>query len=517
MSSSESPLSPLFSASNGLNHRVRETEGELVENFSSIPVARRRGHSSSNRDSSANAPIEEKRESIPSDTSRQKTEAHDNSSFLPRLTDINTRKALIIAICVVLYFMLLLSPLSLRKDYQIVQTLSPSDQHLKDFQNDPSLVNALLLSKFKRDEIEQRNHDREKISKERKEIDVYHDEKDTTTLEGSNNDDVVDSKSVQSVSFTDSEVDTNSNIISSSLTSSKLENTVETEKTTSIDNNTTLKESVKETKNGVQTEHITAKRKENDSYLGSFLRGLIITFYIFMMTRLCFLFFQQLVILTLEDNEEEGDNDDDNSIRDGSISSQGTQQQQQQTENRSFFRNMTNANANSFRNRFRQTRFFRYHSEQIQLNRRRRREQVIASLVARLNRQRVRNGENPISPEILSQLLRNGWNGRDYNPNDYDMLLQFNQENGEILNHIPGLTEVEMNRFPSKTINDPKDPLLQKPVSKHKSGGCSICLEPYELGDEVRTIPCFHTFCKECIDQWLKIKGECPICKFPVQ
>eukprot|EP00594_Rhizosolenia_setigera_P003342 CAMPEP_0178941660 /NCGR_PEP_ID=MMETSP0789-20121207/1533_1 /TAXON_ID=3005 /ORGANISM="Rhizosolenia setigera, Strain CCMP 1694" /LENGTH=502 /DNA_ID=CAMNT_0020620925 /DNA_START=2072 /DNA_END=3580 /DNA_ORIENTATION=- len=140
MSSSESPLSLFFGTSNGLNHRVRETEGELVENFSSIPV----GHPSSNRDSSANDPV-------------QRTEAHDNSSLLPRLTDINTRKALTIAICVVLYF-LFLSSLSFRKDYQIVQTLSPSDQHLKDFENDPSLVNAL--------------------SKERKEIDVYHDEKD---------------------------------------------------------------------------------------------------------------------------------------------------------------------------------------------------------------------------------------------------------------------------------------------------------------------------------------------------
>ena len=42
---------------------------------------------------------------------------------------------------------------------------------------------------------------------------------------------------------------------------------------------------------------------------------------------------------------------------------------------------------------------------------------------------------------------------------------------------------------------------------------CAICLEPYQQGDWVRTIPCFHTFHRQCIDSWLANKAECPICK----
>lgn len=42
---------------------------------------------------------------------------------------------------------------------------------------------------------------------------------------------------------------------------------------------------------------------------------------------------------------------------------------------------------------------------------------------------------------------------------------------------------------------------------------CSICLEDFQAGNEVMTLPCLHRFCKGCIDPWLKRQGECPNCK----
>mmetsp|Transcript_43764 Transcript_43764/g.44236 ORF Transcript_43764/g.44236 Transcript_43764/m.44236 type:complete len:88 (+) Transcript_43764:172-435(+) len=43
---------------------------------------------------------------------------------------------------------------------------------------------------------------------------------------------------------------------------------------------------------------------------------------------------------------------------------------------------------------------------------------------------------------------------------------------------------------------------------------CPICLEPYQPGDSVRTIPCLHTFQVHCIDPWLlESRAECPVCK----
>ncbi|KAG2386575.1 hypothetical protein C9374_002319 [Naegleria lovaniensis] len=45
---------------------------------------------------------------------------------------------------------------------------------------------------------------------------------------------------------------------------------------------------------------------------------------------------------------------------------------------------------------------------------------------------------------------------------------------------------------------------------------CPICLCDYEDGDELRTLPCFHIFHKECIDNWLLQKKICAICKHEV-
>jgi hypothetical protein len=54
-------------------------------------------------------------------------------------------------------------------------------------------------------------------------------------------------------------------------------------------------------------------------------------------------------------------------------------------------------------------------------------------------------------------------------------------------------------------------------VSENHHGGrnqCSICLEAFQEHDTVRTIPCFHTFHKNCIDPWLSQRPLCPVCKY---
>ncbi|XP_049351528.1 putative RING-H2 finger protein ATL21A [Solanum verrucosum] len=43
---------------------------------------------------------------------------------------------------------------------------------------------------------------------------------------------------------------------------------------------------------------------------------------------------------------------------------------------------------------------------------------------------------------------------------------------------------------------------------------CSICLADYHPKETVRCIPeCEHCFHAECIDEWLKINGTCPVCR----
>jgi hypothetical protein len=47
---------------------------------------------------------------------------------------------------------------------------------------------------------------------------------------------------------------------------------------------------------------------------------------------------------------------------------------------------------------------------------------------------------------------------------------------------------------------------------------CSICESLFHNGDEVRTLPCLHTFhSKSCIDKWLRSSDRCPVCQQQVQ
>lgn len=45
---------------------------------------------------------------------------------------------------------------------------------------------------------------------------------------------------------------------------------------------------------------------------------------------------------------------------------------------------------------------------------------------------------------------------------------------------------------------------------------CRICMEDFEEGDELRTLPCFHLFHAKCVDQWLKVNSICPTCRHKI-
>ena len=64
----------------------------------------------------------------------------------------------------------------------------------------------------------------------------------------------------------------------------------------------------------------------------------------------------------------------------------------------------------------------------------------------------------------------------------------------------------------------------KKRTSDESQRFCSVCLEAYVDGDELRTLECRHTYHRECIVSWCllnncatnKTKPTCPDCRGPV-
>ena len=51
-------------------------------------------------------------------------------------------------------------------------------------------------------------------------------------------------------------------------------------------------------------------------------------------------------------------------------------------------------------------------------------------------------------------------------------------------------------------------------IKDYKDKDCNICLEQYELNNNIKILPCKHFFHKNCIKEWLcNEKINCPICR----
>lgn len=46
---------------------------------------------------------------------------------------------------------------------------------------------------------------------------------------------------------------------------------------------------------------------------------------------------------------------------------------------------------------------------------------------------------------------------------------------------------------------------------------CTICMESFREGDELRTLPCLHRFHAGCVDRWFQEQAKCPICKHSLE
>jgi hypothetical protein len=76
------------------------------------------------------------------------------------------------------------------------------------------------------------------------------------------------------------------------------------------------------------------------------------------------------------------------------------------------------------------------------------------------------------------------------------------------------LEDVEINN--GLTENDLQKLEKIKWTNDNESSLCSICIQNYEINDELYILPCnkIHTFHIDCLNKWFKKNNTCPICRF---
>ena len=77
--------------------------------------------------------------------------------------------------------------------------------------------------------------------------------------------------------------------------------------------------------------------------------------------------------------------------------------------------------------------------------------------------------------------------------------------------------------IPQETIRDAHRAAVQQlarviiseqHITNDNNSDCSICWDPYQLGEAARVMQCGHRYHETCIFTWLESKRTCPLCRY---
>lgn len=127
--------------------------------------------------------------------------------------------------------------------------------------------------------------------------------------------------------------------------------------------------------------------------------------------------------------------------------------------------------------------------------------------------QMVNGSNNPMQAMMQTMMMDLGGNsgllGNFMNTDgmSYEAMLDMFGDGGEAID-----------RSASKEVIDSLPTQLCKVVNlKEGRECCSVCLEDFKDGDQMKNLPCNHDYHVGCIDQWLATNATCPVCKASVK
>jgi hypothetical protein len=79
-----------------------------------------------------------------------------------------------------------------------------------------------------------------------------------------------------------------------------------------------------------------------------------------------------------------------------------------------------------------------------------------------------------------------------------------------------GLDEAVLAAYPTAVYSSPEKSTGEQGKEEEEAAGtqCAVCLADYADGDELRLLPgCRHSFHRQCVDDWLRRRPSCPLCR----
>lgn len=100
--------------------------------------------------------------------------------------------------------------------------------------------------------------------------------------------------------------------------------------------------------------------------------------------------------------------------------------------------------------------------------------------------------------------------------NFVSLLRAVQQLSGGITAPHQGASERDIDSLPTRVYDKPPPATAEEKEKNKDILTCMICLCEYEQGEVLRTLPCFHSYHRDCIDKWLQENKKCPVCKTPI-
>jgi len=105
-----------------------------------------------------------------------------------------------------------------------------------------------------------------------------------------------------------------------------------------------------------------------------------------------------------------------------------------------------------------------------------------------------------------------GGNFGDYFTGDINALIAHLMEHDPNRHGTPPASKIAIAGLPKLLIAQSH---IDEGKQQGKNGDCVICSDSFEIGNEVKEMPCKHYFHTKCIDKWLGSEhNSCPVCRY---